>query len=153
MPPTEQIFHVRLNHDQLFNNSYHRNIPIVEHIPRLNTLSDAVWQVWIRLTDQPGSLRYYAVENIFNEVTAALIDYLLPRDRSRASIAPWECRVTYGLDSDEGKALLATPNSIAVLWLLAHRREILGRRDPRVTIVDPGMSRRMMTQMHSDHVV
>ncbi|CAL8578659.1 hypothetical protein XPA_004426 [Xanthoria parietina] len=101
MPPTEQIFHVRLNQDQLFNNAYHRNIPntgaeyvghyippsfliimtntysprywvgrhgvaedqIVEHIPRLNTLSDVVWQVWTRLRDQPGSLGCYAVEN------------------------------------------------------------------------------------------
>ena len=123
---------------------------IFEHIPLLNTLSDAVWQVWIRLTDQPGSLRYYAVENIFSKVTAALIDYLLLRDRPRASlIVPWGRRVTYGLESDEGKALLATPNSIAVWWLLVHRREILGRRDPRVTIFDPGM----MTQRHSDHVV
>ena len=28
MPPTEQIFHVRLNQDQLFNNAYYRNIPV-----------------------------------------------------------------------------------------------------------------------------
>ncbi|KAL8752536.1 MAG: hypothetical protein Q9199_005682, partial [Rusavskia elegans] len=128
--------------------AHRRGVPqgqIVEHIPRLNALSDAVWQVWTRLTDQPGSLRYYAVEGIFNDVTSALIDYLLRRDRPRESlIVPWERRVTYGLDSDEGKALLATPNGIAVLWLLVHRRGTLGRRDPRVTIYDPGTSRRMI---------
>lgn len=106
-------------------------------------------------TQRPARItRLLRRRELFNDVTAALIDYLLLRYRPRASlIIPWERRVTYGLDSDEGKALLATPNSIAVLWLLVHRREILGRRDPRVTMFDPGMSRRMMTQMHSDHVV
>lgn len=28
MPPMEQIFHVRLSQDQLFNNAYHRNLPV-----------------------------------------------------------------------------------------------------------------------------
>ncbi|KAL8643946.1 MAG: hypothetical protein Q9226_008024 [Calogaya cf. arnoldii] len=107
-------------------------------IPRLNTLSDVVWNVWSRISPHPPSLRFYGLSQIANDVTGPLMDYLLERDRGSATV-PWDDRLTYGLDSDEGKALLASPNGIAAAWLLIHRSGILGRRDPRVTIWEPGM--------------
>lgn len=113
-----------------------RGVPdneIQQHIPRLHQLSDAVWEVWKRITDRPKTLRFVARDEICNPVTGPLIDYLLRRDRNSLEV-PWDNRLTFGLDSDEGKALLATPNGIAVAWLLIHRHETLGSRDPRVSI-------------------
>ncbi len=78
------------------------------------------------------------------------MDYLLDRDRPEHSAGMTFAQgVTYGLDSDEGKALLASPSGIAVFWLLVHRRGILGGRDPRVTIWEgeDGNSRRMIWEL------
>lgn len=127
-----------------------RSDQVIEHIPRLNSLSDAIWPVWTRISNHPGSLRYYAVDSVVNDVTGPLMDYLLDRDRPDHSAGMTFAQgVTYGLDSDEGKALLASPNGVAVLWLLVHRRAILGRRDPRVTIWEgeDGNSRRMIWEL------
>ncbi|KAL8887431.1 MAG: hypothetical protein Q9215_004987 [Flavoplaca cf. flavocitrina] len=123
---------------------------IIERIPRLNSLSDAIWPVWTRISNHPGSLRYYAVNDIVNDITGPLMDYLLDRDRPEHSAGMTFAQgVTYGLDSDEGKALLASPSGIAVFWLLVHRRGILGGRDPRVTIWEgeDGNSRRMIWEL------
>ncbi|KAL9019871.1 MAG: hypothetical protein Q9180_008669, partial [Flavoplaca navasiana] len=113
-----------------------RGVPdneIQQHIPKLHQLSDAVWEVWKAVTDQPQTLRFLARDGIRNRITIPLLDYLFKRDRNSLEV-PWDRRLTFGLDSDEGKALLATPHGIAVAWLLIHHHEKLGSRDPRVSI-------------------
>lgn len=65
-------------------------------------------------------------------------------DRRGTTVVPWENRLTFGLDSKEGKALLASPNGLAVAWILIHRAEELGRREPRVTIFNPDGTNRCM---------
>lgn len=113
-----------------------RGVPdneIQQHIPKLHRLSDAVWEVWKAVTDQLQTLRFLARDGIRNRITIPLLDYLFKRDRSSLEV-PWDRRLTFGLDSDEGKALLATPHGIAVAWLLIHHHEKLGSRDPRVSI-------------------
>ncbi|KAL8996745.1 MAG: hypothetical protein Q9169_003816 [Polycauliona sp. 2 TL-2023] len=119
-------------------------LQITLQVPRLHRLSDAVWEAWITDNPRPGTLRYYALNNIQNEPTAVLIDHLLWRDRGNAFLVPWRQRISFGLDSNEGRALLGTPCSVAVVWILVHRRGILGPRDPRVTIWNEGGSRRMI---------
>ncbi|KAL8888399.1 MAG: hypothetical protein Q9215_004157 [Flavoplaca cf. flavocitrina] len=113
-----------------------RGVPdneIQQHIPKLHQLSDAAWEVWKAVTDQPQTLRFLARDGIRNRITIPLLDYLFKRDRNSLEI-PWDLRLTFRLDSDEGKALLATPHGIAVAWLLIHHHEKLGSRDPRVSI-------------------
>ncbi|KAL8668905.1 MAG: hypothetical protein Q9168_006480 [Polycauliona sp. 1 TL-2023] len=117
------------------------------YVPHLNYLSDAVWHIWTQISRNPSSLRYFAIDGINAFPTSQLIDYLLRRDRPGESPVSWDRRLTFGLDTDEGKALLATPNGIAVLWLLVHRRGVLGPRDPRVTIWDEERSRRMVWEL------
>ncbi|KAL8730526.1 MAG: hypothetical protein Q9166_003975 [cf. Caloplaca sp. 2 TL-2023] len=110
-----------------------RGIPndqIEKFIPRLNTVSDVVWETWKAIVNQPAKLRFYAVDGVINSVARPLLDYLFLRDR-KTTIVEWEDRLTFGLDSDEGKALFATPSGVAVAWLLVHHHNVLGRRDPR----------------------
>ncbi|KAI4248499.1 MAG: hypothetical protein L6R40_001060 [Gallowayella cf. fulva] len=124
-----------------------RRVPmedIPKYIPRLNQLSDLVWLAWDNLVENPEVLRYYAVEGIFNAVAKNLMDEIFQQRRGTTNDIPWSLRLTFDLKSDEGKALFASPNGIAVNWLLIHHASLLGRREPRVTIFNPGGSNRCM---------
>ncbi|KAL8783886.1 MAG: hypothetical protein Q9213_004304 [Squamulea squamosa] len=147
LPPRESrqddYSFVKLDHDREFANA---EGPANRFIPRLNQLSDVVWEVWKAIADQPKTLRFFARDEVSNPVTSPLLDYLFMRDRQSLEV-PWSHRLTYGLDSDEGKALLATPNGIAVAWLLIHHHETLGSRDPRVSIFQVGRRCCMIWEM------
>ncbi|KAL8996525.1 MAG: hypothetical protein Q9169_003992 [Polycauliona sp. 2 TL-2023] len=124
-----------------------RRVPpesIPTYIPRLNQLSDLVWLAWDNLVENPEVLRYYAVERIFNAVSGPLMDEIFRQRRGTTGDIPWSRRITFDLDSDKGTALFASPNGVAVHWLLIHHAVLLGRRRPRVTIFNPGGSNRCM---------
>ncbi|KAI4259015.1 MAG: hypothetical protein L6R42_004791 [Xanthoria sp. 1 TBL-2021] len=121
-------------------------VPINEipnKIPLLHRFSDALWFEWSVHTDQPASFRYYAVESIINHPTAELMDDIMIARRGSDEVS-WAERLTFDLTSDEGKALFGCPNGVAVSWLLMHRFSTLGRREPRVTIFNPGGGLRSM---------
>lgn len=106
---------------------------ISKQIPRMSQLSDLVWYTWTGVTANPGSLRYYAVDGIVNDVAKPLMLEIFQARRGTTDV-PWSKRITFDLNSDEGKALFGCPNGIAVNWLLIHHAAVLGRREPRVTI-------------------
>ncbi|KAI4281723.1 MAG: hypothetical protein L6R38_003473 [Xanthoria sp. 2 TBL-2021] len=116
---------------------------IPNKIPLLHRFSDALWFEWTAHTDQPASFRYYAVESIINHPTAELMDDIMIARRGSDEVS-WAERLTFDLTSDEGKALFGCPNGVAVSWLLIHRFSTLGRREPRVTIFNPGGGLRSM---------
>ncbi|KAL8677130.1 MAG: hypothetical protein Q9224_007220, partial [Gallowayella concinna] len=119
---------------------------IEQHIPRLNTISDVVWEQWKSVAHEPGKLRFYAIDTVVNEVSSPLLDYLFRREGSPQEMA-WEDRLTFGLDTDEGKALFGAPNGIAVAWLLTNHHGALGRRDPRVSIFRGEGKRHMIWEL------
>ncbi|KAL9582553.1 MAG: hypothetical protein Q9212_003231 [Teloschistes hypoglaucus] len=94
---------------------------ISERIPPLHRLSDVIW----------ANIARPLMDDIFNE-------------RRGTEVVPWENRLTFGLDSKEGLALLGSPNGLAVAWILIHRAQALGRREPRVTIFNPDGTNRCM---------
>ncbi|KAL9612298.1 MAG: hypothetical protein Q9204_008966, partial [Flavoplaca sp. TL-2023a] len=66
-----------------------RDVPdneIQEHIPKLHRLSDAVWEVWKAVTDQPQTLRFLARDGIRNRITIPLLDYLFKRDSNSLEV-------------------------------------------------------------------
>ncbi|KAL8996526.1 MAG: hypothetical protein Q9169_003993 [Polycauliona sp. 2 TL-2023] len=116
---------------------------IEQHIPRLHTLSDVVWETWKTRSPDPATLRYYAIHEITNEITKPVMDYLFERnlqsdddeeEKEEEEEEGWEARLTYGLDSDEGKALLGTPSGVGMAYLMINNHEVLGKRDLRVSI-------------------
>ncbi|KAL8660485.1 MAG: hypothetical protein Q9168_008441, partial [Polycauliona sp. 1 TL-2023] len=98
------------------NKVLRRRVPeadIPKYIPRLNQLSDLTWLAWDNLVSNPEVLRYYAVERIFNAISGPLMDAIFRQHRDTTGDIPWSARLTFDLDSDEGKALFASPNGIA----------------------------------------
>ncbi|KAL8735798.1 MAG: hypothetical protein Q9166_000662 [cf. Caloplaca sp. 2 TL-2023] len=123
-----------------------RNVPkaeIEKRIPLLHQLSDALWFEWSDICKNPETLRYYAIEGINNDIASPLMDDIFQAWR-KTLIVPWSHRLTFDLNSDEGKALFASPNGIAVNWFLIHRAPLLKRRTPMVTIFNPGGFNRCM---------
>ncbi|KAL8773360.1 MAG: hypothetical protein Q9209_001754 [Squamulea sp. 1 TL-2023] len=106
----------------------HRGIPepqLEQHIPRLHTVADVVWETWKTTTRDPAKLRFYSVNGIINNVATPLMDYLFRRDGTPLDIG-WEDRLSFGLDSDEGKALFGMPTVVAMAWLLTPRYGVRG---------------------------
>ncbi|KAL8643635.1 MAG: hypothetical protein Q9226_008226, partial [Calogaya cf. arnoldii] len=111
--------------------------------PPLHRKSDVLWAVWETIISAPGNLRYHAVEGITNDVAKPLMDDIF-NARLGTIVVPWTARLTFNLDSQEGKALLASPNGVATAWFLIHRAADLGRRTPVVTIFNPNGNNRCM---------
>ncbi|KAL8651349.1 MAG: hypothetical protein Q9226_004743 [Calogaya cf. arnoldii] len=101
-------------------------------IPQLNRLSDMMWYKWNSLVTDPATLRFIGHDNINNKLSKSIIEEILLRTTGN-KFAPWPGN-SFGLDTDDGKALLGTPNGIGVAWLLLDRYRDMGKREPTVTI-------------------
>ncbi|KAL8891872.1 MAG: hypothetical protein Q9192_005696 [Flavoplaca navasiana] len=88
---------------------------IEQHIPRLNTVSDIVWQTWMTRAPEPGKLRFYAIDGVVNEVAAPLMDYLFEKDAEMG----WEGRLRGGgcVDVDEESGVLGWRDlRVSIFW-------------------------------------
>ncbi|KAL8727430.1 MAG: hypothetical protein Q9181_005717 [Wetmoreana brouardii] len=123
-------------------------------VPPLYRWSDMAWVMWKDILERndpknghadtfevnkrygpqdPGRLRYLGHDFIINDSTEAIIKHIIRAHRDGAEEAPWP-GLTYGMDTDEGLALLGTPNGVATTWILIDRFEDMGVRKPTVTI-------------------
>ncbi|KAL8735788.1 MAG: hypothetical protein Q9166_000652 [cf. Caloplaca sp. 2 TL-2023] len=109
-----------------------RDIPIL--IPPLHRLSDVSWYLWSNITVNPGLLRYIGHDYANNKHTASIIEYLIiARFGDPRHVLRWPGLV-FDVESEGGKALLATPNSLGVAYMMMDYARVLGRRRPRVHI-------------------
>lgn len=110
---------------------------IIRRLPPLNRFSDVVWTVWNRVCEEaskdPSSLRYIGRDRIANSDTTAVINEVFAK---KGAVVGWP-GYTYGIDSEDGQALLGTPHGVGVAWLLIDRVGKLGTRVPKVTIWSP----------------
>lgn len=110
---------------------------INRRVPPLSRFSDVIWTVWNwackEASKDPNSLRYIGRDRIANSDTTAIVKEVFAR---KGAVVDWP-GYTYGVDSDEGQALLGTPHGVGVAWLLIDRVEKLGKRVPKVTIWSP----------------
>ncbi|KAI4230112.1 MAG: hypothetical protein LQ349_006295 [Xanthoria aureola] len=101
-----------------------------KQLPPLNKLSDILWLNWKTACANPQELRYIARNKIINKQSGSAMDYLFLRDSGKNSLKediPFP-GLEYGGESEELKALLATPNGVAVAWMLIdHAGELKGR--------------------------
>ncbi|KAI4136200.1 MAG: hypothetical protein LQ341_005787, partial [Variospora aurantia] len=103
---------------------------IQRRLPPLHRLSDVIWTIWNLNSRSPNDLRYIGRSNVLDEGAVAIMGRFFA---DRGGITGWP-GYTYGIDTEEGQALLATPNGVAIAWLLIDRAGRLGRRRPKVTI-------------------
>ncbi|KAH6639024.1 hypothetical protein C7974DRAFT_448848 [Boeremia exigua] len=109
------------------------NAPMDE-LPALRQISDMAWGAWRRkhLDGQNlGKIRKFMVHTIINDITMDLIDealktYVLAPGEIRLGYVPFYPGVTFDMNSEEGAAMLGSPNGIAVGYFLAQHKTQLG---------------------------
>ncbi|KAL8673683.1 MAG: hypothetical protein Q9168_001898 [Polycauliona sp. 1 TL-2023] len=103
-------------------------------IPPMNRLSDISWYVWSQLAPYPERLRYIGHDFIVTGDTTSIMEYLtIARFGDDEIDLPWP-GLFYDIDTDEAKALLVVPNSLATAYIMLDHAATLGRRRPRVHI-------------------
>ncbi|KAL8729107.1 MAG: hypothetical protein Q9166_004938 [cf. Caloplaca sp. 2 TL-2023] len=105
------------------------NLPQV--IPPLHRLSDLSWYIY-SLIGNPGNIRYIGHDNVANTATNDIMDHIFSEhyDDTDPDL-PWPGLVL-DIDTDEAKALLSTPNSLGVAYMMIDHAAVLGRRHPKV---------------------
>lgn len=108
-----------------------------------------MWTVWNTVAKTPHDLRYLGHDAITNDDTVAIMKHVFQNGPAKQLLI-WP-GLTFGLDQEEGQALLGTPNGLGTAWLLIDRAKELGPRMPKVTIFSPfpwtGKSLRMIWDM------
>ncbi|KAI9691319.1 MAG: hypothetical protein M1820_009740 [Bogoriella megaspora] len=107
--------------------------------PMLKRWSDVVFLAWQKGAQDAGvqvnSLRYFFEEDITNRASQDVIAEALRRVQSTGSDGQ-----EFTADSNEGKAILATPNGRGKAFFLAQHKEALGRKTiTRMRVWSSGM--------------
>ncbi|KAL8692093.1 MAG: hypothetical protein Q9218_002822 [Villophora microphyllina] len=113
---------------------HYQNSEIERLVPPLNRFSDVIWTIWTLGMGRkdPGRLRYLGHEDVINEETEEVMDYVF--ERKHPGMDPEWPGEEFGMDQDEGLALLGTPNGYGTAWLLIDRAQSLGRRVTEVKV-------------------
>ncbi|KAI4190528.1 MAG: hypothetical protein LQ346_004904 [Caloplaca aetnensis] len=100
--------------------------------PELYRWSDVVWLAWAQIAgNQKSQLRYIVHDDIVTPATRKWMEYIEVASPD-TNFLPWPGQL-YDLQSDEGKALLATPHGVGLAYMLAdHRYELDGKIYPVV---------------------
>ena len=101
-------------------------------VPPLNRQSDVMWSLYKSLAPFPADLRFIARDSIINDDTRGIMNDIFLSLTARAPLV-WP-GVSFSIDTDEAKALLATPNGLATAYILADRVGVLGTRRLSVRI-------------------
>ncbi|KAL8807081.1 MAG: hypothetical protein Q9182_000914 [Xanthomendoza sp. 2 TL-2023] len=123
-----------------------------DRLPPLNRLSDVMWTVWKGVAQKagtdPNSLRYICCNTVNNTDTKSVMTAIFKKQPERSVLWPGH---ELKMDSEEGLALLGTPNGLATAYLLKDRGKELGRRRLRVRIfadsLEKGTEYRMVWDM------
>lgn len=85
------------------------------------------------VTPSPAPIKYIFRLSIHNVKTYSVLNHIMEKS-GRSTYDAWP-GVTFDIDSEEGKAILGTPNGAGTAWLLIqHRRELGHRKIEKVTV-------------------
>ncbi|KAL8739959.1 MAG: hypothetical protein Q9184_008549 [Pyrenodesmia sp. 2 TL-2023] len=120
------------------------------YTPPLSRWSDVTWTVYQDLANaaQKGKLQFIGHDQVNNDFSARVMVYIIrkhqpqgnPNARPSLPFPGFE----FGIETEEGKALLGTPNGLGTAWLLYDRGGELGRRGLKVRIWIEGRDKLMM---------
>lgn len=108
---------------------------IEKRVPPLNRFSDVMWTVWSTISKSPNGLRFIGHDNISNDNTFGIMKEIFEKGEAKGPVN-WP-GLKFGIDTEEGMALLGTPNGIGTARLLIDRAGKLGRRIPEIYIFSP----------------
>jgi hypothetical protein len=94
-------------------------------VPDLRNWSDAVALHWKNETSKPENLNWIIRAHVVNDETRNIVVEAL-RKKKLPNIPSFPGKYTFSMDTDEGLAMLGTPNGAAGGWMLAEHRAIFG---------------------------
>lgn len=101
-------------------------------LPHLRAFSDILWGYWLRDNPDIRNIKYFLMLGISNDETNALIASCLRSAEKDLKVWPG---VSFDTKSDEGHALLGSPNGAAFAYfLMQHKRELGPRTIRKVTV-------------------
>ncbi|CAO2649457.1 Nn.00g068420.m01.CDS01 [Neocucurbitaria sp. VM-36] len=108
--------------------------PDRSELPELRSLADVLWGFWNRDNPNLRNIRYYVVNMVANEEACELIARAL-KNKEKEKITPWP-GITFGTDTDEGKAILGSPVGATIAYfLMQHKAQLGSKVVTRVTIL------------------
>lgn len=105
--------------------------------PPLSHESDMAFLDWMRACNahhtDPKSLKHIFLSIILNDTTKEVVKKALANksyniDDDWVRLPSWDGRVTFELDSKEGRAVLATFQVKGIMWMLIQHRHHLGMK-------------------------
>lgn len=115
--------------------------PNLEAYPDLKQWSDLVFLQWQQEAGgNTQNLRYIIRAHVVNPDTQDIVFQALSR-AGHTQLPSWNDRVTFQMNTDEGKAILGTPNGAGCGYLVAQHKTQLGVkriRDVVVWVITPG---------------
>lgn len=103
-------------------------------MPDLQHWSDVTGLLWLRYGERLPNLRYVLWDDIVTPRTQLILNECVRRAGPLNASLLWP-GVTFGLDSDQGRALLGTAQGRATARLLTDHMGLLGRKNVRSIVV------------------
>ncbi|KAF3034171.1 hypothetical protein E8E12_005653 [Didymella heteroderae] len=94
-------------------------------LPKLRAFSDVLWGYWSRDNPDVKNVKLFFMMGISNDQTNLLVATCL--HNKKETLKEWP-GVTFDTSSDEGHALLGSPNGAAFAYFLMQHKEELGRK-------------------------
>jgi hypothetical protein len=123
--------------------------PHKTELPALRTSADLLWGLWYRDNPDLKNIHYFWAQNVANAQTAGIIASALKIWGKELSGWPG---VTFYMDTDEGMALLGSPNAISFgYFLVSHKRELGNKRITKAQVFwGNENSKRQMDMKHPE---
>ncbi|KAH7071743.1 hypothetical protein FB567DRAFT_612413 [Paraphoma chrysanthemicola] len=104
-------------------------------LPRLRSLSDVLWGFWNRDNPNIKNIRYFFMLGISNEATNQVIASCL--QKANKELCEWP-GTEFKTDTDQGHAILGTPNgAVFAYFLLQHKAQLGYKTITKVTVIRP----------------
>ncbi|PSN67639.1 hypothetical protein BS50DRAFT_664959 [Corynespora cassiicola Philippines] len=96
-----------------------------EDLPKLRSSSDIMWGAWQGAGSGNKDIKYFFALYVVNQDTRGII--LRALGNRKKTLALWP-GIDFDMESDEGKALMGSPNGIGIGYLLIQRKPELGTK-------------------------
>ncbi|EDU43710.1 conserved hypothetical protein [Pyrenophora tritici-repentis Pt-1C-BFP] len=110
-------------------------LPKKDELPELRAFSDVIWGYWNRNNPDIKNIRYFFMVGISNDLMNELIASSLTNKKAR--LAKWP-GTEFSTATDEGHALLGSPNGAAFAYFLMQHKAQLGQKTiTKITVFRP----------------
>ncbi|KAL8682580.1 MAG: hypothetical protein Q9186_001353 [Xanthomendoza sp. 1 TL-2023] len=113
-------------------------------VPPLSRWSDVTWVLYSDLArkssgEQLGKLQYLAHDMVANGDTKVVMIYIMRKHQKNVGRLQMPFPgLEFDIETEEGQALLGTPNGVGTAWMMHDRARELGKRDLKIRLWQMG---------------